>query len=206
MRVSRTCQRTLKNNKKKPTKNPRQPQKPTLFFLCFQRRLQLLPPAPRLGASPSPPCPGLDRARLPAGMGWLSRGDAVTPTRPPGAGSAAGTCLGRKPRRRQHLRLRLSSPALHRREGKIYPAEQLPSRGKAAAGGAPCTPGSPETPPKSSGLPLLPRPKPPRHGSARGRPGERSPKRAGDGTASPRRVCLLIPGVIPKSGIRAGGR
>lgn len=69
-----------------------------LFFfgpLCFQPRLLLVPPASR---------------RVP---GWGPEQGAQCP---PGAGMAASRCLAPASRRRQHPGLRLSSPALHRRE------------------------------------------------------------------------------------------
>lgn len=175
--------------RKKSPQNPNKPANPP-YLPVLSASAPAGPSSPRLRALPSLPCAGPDRARLRAGGG-------------PRTGAAAGRCPGRKSRRRQHLRLRLSSPALHRREGGIYPAERPPLRGK--AGGAPGTPDRPETPPGSSGLvPSPPQASPPRERP--GPPGERSPKRAGTGPPPPRRVCLLIPGVIPQSGIIAGGR
>lgn len=100
-----------------------------LFFfgpLCFQPRLLLVPPASR---------------RVP---GWGPEQGAQCP---PGAGMAASRCLAPASRRRQHPGLRLSSPALHRREAAFA--------GHSGGPGGDTDPGTPR-PSELPGLPLTP--------------------------------------------------
>lgn len=66
---------------------------------------------------------------------WCCQGFSSSPhptggrVSPPRAQPAAVCCPGRRRGRRQHPRLRLSSPALHRKEGSLHPARGCCGRG-----------------------------------------------------------------------------
>lgn len=77
-----------------------------------------------------PPAPG----RLPSPRVVLPRIFLLAPSHgglfpPPRVQPAAVCCPGRRRGRRQHPRLRLSSPALHRKEGSLHPARGCCGRG-----------------------------------------------------------------------------